>query len=175
MLFDPVNESLPREDLEKLQLRRLQSLCERVYNNVPAYKKKFDEKNIKPEDIKTLSDVQHLPFTEKQDLRNNYPFGLFAVSMDNIVRVHSSSGTTGKATVVGYTQRDIDTWSNLMARCFMACGLGPKDIIHNAYGYGLFTGGLGAHYGAERVGATTIPVSGGATRRQVMLLKDFGA
>ncbi len=175
MIFDQANETLPREELEKLQLKRLQCVAERVYNTVPAYKKKFDDKGVAPQDIKKLSDVQLLPFTEKQDLRNNYPFGLFAVSMDNIARVHSSSGTTGKATVVGYTKRDIDVWSQLMARCFHACGLGQGDIIHNAYGYGLFTGGLGAHYGAEAAGATVIPVSGGATRRQVMLLKDFGA
>jgi phenylacetate-CoA ligase len=175
MLFDPINESLPREELEALQLKRLKSVCERVYNNVPAYKKKFDDKGVKPEDIRSLEDVKHLPFTEKQDLRNNYPFGLFAVSMDNIVRVHSSSGTTGKATVVGYTKRDIQTWASLVARCMYACGLGPGDILHNAYGYGLFTGGLGAHYGAEAAGVTVIPVSGGATRRQVMLLKDFCA
>ncbi len=175
MIFDPVNETLPREELEKLQLKRLQTVAERVYNNVPAYKRKFDDKGIKPEDIQKLSDVQYLPFTEKQDLRNNYPYGLFAVTMDNIVRVHSSSGTTGKATVVGYTKRDIQTWASLMARCFAATGLGPDDIIHNAFGYGLFTGGLGAHYGAEELGATIIPVSGGATRRQIMLLKDFAA
>ncbi len=175
MIFDPVNETLPREELEKLQLKRLQAVAERVYNNVPAYKIKFDDKGIKPEDIQKLSDVQYLPFTEKQDLRNNYPYGLFAVTMDNIVRVHSSSGTTGKATVVGYTKRDIQVWSSLMARCFAAAGLGPEDIVHNAFGYGLFTGGLGAHYGVEELGATVIPVSGGATRRQIMLLKDFAA
>ncbi len=129
---------------------------------------------IEPKDIKSLSDLTSLPFTEKQDLRNHYPFGLFAVSRENIVRVHSSSGTTGKATVVGYTKRDIKNWSNMMARSFAIAGATSEDSIHNAYGYGLFTGGLGAHYGAEALGATIIPVSGGGTRRQIMLLKDFG-
>ncbi|MEF2145911.1 MAG: phenylacetate--CoA ligase [Desulfovibrionaceae bacterium] len=175
MIFDVEHETLPREDLEKLQLKRLQALVERVYYNVPFYKKRLEEKSIRPGDIKKLSDVQHLPFTEKQDLRNNYPYGMFAVSMENIVRLHSSSGTTGKATVVGYTHRDVKTWASLMGRCFAAAGVGPGDIVHNAYGYGLFTGGLGAHYGAEAVGATVIPMSGGATRRQIMILKDFQA
>ncbi|WP_147821603.1 phenylacetate--CoA ligase family protein [Salidesulfovibrio onnuriiensis] len=173
MIYDVDNETLPREDLEKLQLKRLKNLCERVYNNVPFYRKRFDELGIKPADIKSLEDVRHLPFTEKQDLRNQYPFGMFAVSRDNIVRIHSSSGTTGKATVVGYTKRDIENWGHLMARCFVAAGATSKDMIHNAYGYGLFTGGLGAHYGGETLGAAMVPVSGGATRRQVMLLKDF--
>ncbi|KAB1441196.1 phenylacetate--CoA ligase family protein [Pseudodesulfovibrio senegalensis] len=175
MIFDVDMETLPREELEKIQLKRLKALCERVYNNVPFYKKRFDEKGLKPGDITSLSDVKHLPFTEKQDLRNHYPFGMFAVSRDNIVRIHSSSGTTGKATVVGYTKRDIENWGQLMARSFMAAGASAKDMIHNAYGYGLFTGGLGAHYGSEALGAATVPVSGGATRRQVMLLKDFGS
>ncbi|WP_285906160.1 phenylacetate--CoA ligase family protein [Pseudodesulfovibrio pelocollis] len=173
MIFDVKNETLPREDMERLQLRRLQALCERVYVNVPFYKKKFDEKGLKPTDIRTLEDVRLLPFTDKQDLRNHYPFGMFAVSRDQIVRIHSSSGTTGKATVVGYTKRDLETWGQLMARSFVAAGATPKDMIHNAYGYGLFTGGLGAHFGGETLGAAVVPVSGGATRRQVMLLKDF--
>ena len=170
MLFDP---SMPREELERVQLRRLQALCERVYANVPFYKKKFDEKGIKPQDIKTLKDITLLPFTAKQDLRDQYPFGLFSVPKDQIVRIHSSSGTTGTATVVGYTKRDIENWGELMARCFMAAGASASDTVHNAYGYGLFTGGLGAHYGAEALGATVVPISGGATRRQVLLLKDF--
>lgn len=174
MIFDVDKETMPREELEELQLRRLKSLCERVYANVPFYTKKFKELGIEPKDIKSLSDLTSLPFTEKQDLRNHYPFGLFAVSRENIVRVHSSSGTTGKATVVGYTKRDIKNWSNLMARSFAIAGATSEDSIHNAYGYGLFTGGLGAHYGAEALGATIIPVSGGGTRRQIMLLKDFG-
>lgn len=175
MIFDPVYETLPREDLEALQLRRLQALVERVYHNVPFYRKRLDERGIAPRDIKRLSDLSRLPLTEKQDLRNNYPFGLFAVSMDNIVRIHSSSGTTGKATVVGYTRRDIQNWARLMARGLAAAGVGPDDLVHVAYGYGLFTGGLGVHYGVEALGATTIPMSGGSTRRQITLLRDFGA
>lgn len=175
MIFDVEHETMPREDLEKLQLRRLKALVERVYHNVPFYKKRLEEKGIRPGDINSLEDVRHLPFTEKQDLRNNYPYGLFAVNMENIVRIHSSSGTTGKATVVGYTHRDVRTWASLMGRCLNAAGVGPGDILHNAYGYGLFTGGLGAHYGAEAAGATVIPMSGGATRRQIMIIKDFMA
>ncbi|SDL62166.1 phenylacetate-CoA ligase [Maridesulfovibrio ferrireducens] len=175
MIFDIDKETMPREELEALQLKRLKQLCERVYANVPFYTKKFKELGITPDDINSLSDLQKLPFTEKQDLRNHYPFGLFAVSRENIVRIHSSSGTTGKATVVGYTKRDIANWAGLMARAFAMAGATPEDIIHNAYGYGLFTGGLGVHYGAEALGATIIPISGGGTRRQIMLLKDFGA
>lgn len=175
MIFDVDKETLPREDLESLQLRRLKSLVERVYANVPFYRNKLDEAGVSPADIRKLSDVSLLPFTEKQDLRNNYPFGLFAVPKENVVRIHASSGTTGKATVVGYTTRDVDNWAQLMARSFMAAGTTRQDIVHNAYGYGLFTGGLGAHYGAERLGATIVPISGGSTKRQVMLLKDFGA
>ena len=175
MIFDVDKETMPREELEELQLRRLKQLCERVYANVPFYNNKFKEMGIEPKDINSLSDLTKLPFTEKQDLRNHYPFGLFAVSRENIVRIHSSSGTTGKATVVGYTKRDIKNWADMMARSFAIAGATPEDSIHNAYGYGLFTGGLGAHYGAEALGATIIPVSGGGTRRQIMLLKDFGA
>lgn len=175
MIFDMDIETLPREDLEALQLKRLKTLCERVYANVAFYRRAFDEAGVKPADIKSLADVRYLPFTEKQDLRNHYPFGLFAVPKDNVVRIHASSGTTGKATVSGYTQRDVNNWATMMARSLTAAGAGRRDIIHVAYGYGLFTGGLGAHYGAERLGATTIPVSGGGTRRQAMLLRDFGA
>ena len=175
MIFDMDTETLPREELEALQLKRLQSLCERVYANVAFYRRAFDEAGIKPGDVKSLADLRYLPFTEKQDMRNHYPFGLFAVPKDNVVRIHASSGTTGRATVVGYTQRDVNNWATMMARSFMAAGASRRDIIHVAYGYGLFTGGLGAHYGAERLGATTIPMSGGSTRRQVMLLRDFGA
>ena len=175
MIFDMDIETLPREELEALQLKRLQTQCERVYANVAFYRRAFDEAGIKPADIKSLADLRYLPFTEKQDLRNHYPFGLFAVPKDNVVRVHASSGTTGRATVVGYTQRDINIWGRLVARCFAAAGATRRDIIHVAYGYGLFTGGLGAHYGAEELGAITVPVSGGGTRRQAMLLKDFGA
>ncbi|GFM33827.1 phenylacetate--CoA ligase [Desulfovibrio subterraneus] len=175
MIYDVDRETLPREELEALQLRRLQNLCERVYANVPHYRKRFDEAGVNPSDIKSLKDLKYLPFTEKQDLRNNYPFGLFAVPKDTIVRLHASSGTTGKATVVGYTQRDLNNWAELMARSFMCAGASRQDFVHNAYGYGLFTGGLGAHYGAERLGATVIPVSGGGTKRQVQLMRDFGA
>lgn len=175
MIFDMDIETLPREDLEALQLKRLKNLCERVYANVAFYRRAFDEAGVKPGDIKSLADVRYLPFTEKQDLRNHYPFGLFAVPKDNVVRIHASSGTTGKATVSGYTQRDVNNWATMMARSLTAAGAGRRDIIHVAYGYGLFTGGLGAHYGAERLGATTVPVSGGGTRRQAMLLRDFGA
>jgi len=175
VIFDIANETMPREQLEAVQLRRLKDLCGRVYANVPFYKNKFDERGVSPADVRSLSDLTLLPFTEKQDLRNHYPFGLFAVPRDNVVRIHASSGTTGKSTVVGYTRRDIKNWAELMARSFTAAGAGPKDVIHVAYGYGLFTGGLGAHYGGERLGATVVPMSGGATRRQVMLLRDFGA
>jgi phenylacetate-CoA ligase len=168
-------ETLPREELEALQLRRLRNLCARVYATVPFYAKRFAEVGVTPDDIKTLDDVRRLPFTEKQDLRNHYPFGLFAVPRDHIVRLHASSGTTGKAVVVGYTARDLETWAGLMARSMAAAGVNSTDVVHVAYGYGLFTGGLGAHYGAERLGATVVPASGGATRRQAALLRDFGS
>jgi len=174
MIYDVEMETLPREDLQSLQLERLKSLVQRVYANVGFYRQKFDEAGVTPSDIRSLSDLRLLPFTEKQDLRNHYPFGLFAVPKENVVRIHASSGTTGKSTVVGYTHRDVRNWAKLMARCFVASGASAKDIIHNAYGYGLFTGGLGAHYGAEELGAIIVPISGGGTKRQVMLLKDFG-
>ena len=174
MIRDEEFEALPREALEAIKLRRLQHLAERVYATVPFYKKAFDEKGVKPDDIRSLEDLQKLPFTMKQDLRDNYPFGMFASPMEDVVRIHASSGTTGKPTVVGYTRRDIDTWSELMARTLAAAGTHKEDIVHNAYGYGLFTGGLGFHYGAERLGASVIPVSGGNTKRQVLLMKDFG-
>ncbi len=175
MLYDVSNETMPREELEALQLRRLKAMVEKVYYNVPFYQNRFHEMDIRPEQIRSLDDLKYLPFTEKQDLRNNYPFGLFAVPRDNVVRVHASSGTTGKATVVGYTQRDVNTWAELMARSLMCAGASRRDIVHNAYGYGLFTGGLGMHYGVERLGATILPISGGGTRRQVMLMRDFGS
>lgn len=174
MIFNEEFETLPREALEALQLKRLQQVVKRVYHTVGHYKRAFDEAGVTPDDINTLDDMRKLPFTIKQDLRDNYPFGLFTVPMSNIVRLHASSGTTGKPTVVGYTRRDIDTWSNLMARSFVAAGLTSNDVIHNAYGYGLFTGGLGAHYGAERLGASVIPMSGGGTKKQIMILQDFG-
>ena len=175
MIYNMEFETLPREALEAIQLRRLKNTVERVYATVPFYRKKFDEAGVNPSDIKSLDDLKRLPFTTKQDLRDNYPFGLFAVPMENVVRIHASSGTTGKPTVVGYTARDIDTWSELMARALAAAGATRGDIIHNAYGYGLFTGGLGVHYGAEKLGASVIPISGGNTKRQIMIMRDFGA
>jgi len=174
MIFNEEFETLPREALESLQLKRLKQVVERVYHTVGYYRKKFEEAGVAPEDIKGLDDLKRLPFSSKQDLRDNYPFGLFSVPMSNIVRLHASSGTTGKPTVVAYTKRDIETWAELMARSFAAAGLTRNDIIHNAYGYGLFTGGLGAHYGAEKLGASVIPMSGGNTKKQIMILQDFG-
>ncbi|PKN33363.1 MAG: phenylacetate--CoA ligase [Deltaproteobacteria bacterium HGW-Deltaproteobacteria-19] len=174
MIYNEEFETLPREALEALQFKRLQQVVLRVYHTVGFYRKAFDDAGVKPEDVKSLADLKRLPFTTKQDLRDNYPFGMFAVPMSSVVRLHASSGTTGRATVVGYTKRDIEHWSELMARCFVAAGLTKNDIIHNAYGYGLFTGGLGAHYGAERLGASVIPISGGNTKRQIMILQDFG-
>ena len=168
-------ETLSRQDLAKLQSERLQKVCERVYARVPFYTKKFDEKGIKPGDIKNIQDVTKLPFTKKSDLRDNYPYGLFAEPLDNIVRIHASSGTTGKPTVVAYNRNDINLWAEVMARTFTCAGVTNKDVVQNAYGYGLFTGGLGAHYGAERVGASVIPISGGNTQKQIMLLQDFGS
>ncbi len=166
-------ETLPRAGLESIQLKRLQKLVERVYNTVEPYKRKMDEAGVKPEDIQSLKDIQKLPFTYKDDLRDNYPFGLFTVPMDDVVRVHASSGTTGKPTVVGYTKKDIELWASVMARALSCAGATKGDMIHNAYGYGLFTGGLGAHYGAECLGATVIPASGGNSKRQITIMKDF--
>ncbi|MDY6825459.1 MAG: phenylacetate--CoA ligase [Thermodesulfobacteriota bacterium] len=174
MIYDIEYETMPREALTAIQLQRLRSTLERVYATVPFYRDRFDAAGVKPAEIKSLDDLQRIPFTTKQDLRDNYPFGLFAVPMDNVVRIHASSGTTGQPTVVGYTARDINTWAELMARALAAAGAWRGDIIHNAYGYGLFTGGLGAHYGAEKLGASVIPVSGGNTSRQVLIMKDFG-
>ena len=160
--------------MRELQSERLRELVQRVYNNVPFYQKKMDNAGVKPTDIKSIDDISKLPFTSKQDLRDNYPFGLFAVPMKDIVRVHASSGTTGKPTTVGYTRNDIEIWKEVVARCFTMCGIGKDDIMQVAYGYGLFTGGLGAHYGAEEVGASVIPISGGNTRRQLQLMSDYG-
>jgi len=173
MIYDIANETRPREDLEALQLRRLKAVVERVYHLVPFYRRRLDEVGVKPGDIRTLADLTLLPYTTKQDLRDNYPFGMFAAPMEQIVRLHASSGTTGKPTPVGYTARDINTWSELIARTLAAGGVTRGDIVHVGYGYGLFTGGLGFHYGVERLGATVIPVSGGQTRRQIMLIQDF--
>ena len=166
-------ETLPRVGLESIQLKRLQHLVARVYRTVAPYREKMDVAGVKPDDIQSLGDLAKLPFTVKEDLRDNYPFGLFTVPMDQVVRVHASSGTTGKPTVVGYTKKDIKTWSGLMARALTCAGVTSSDMVHNAYGYGLFTGGLGAHYGIERLGATVIPVSGGNTKRQITIMKDF--
>ena len=174
MIFNMEFETLPREALEAIQLRRLQATLERVYANVPFYREKFNQAGVSPDKIKNLKDLKNLPFTTKQDLRDNYPYGMFSVPMDHVVRIHASSGTTGQPTVVGYTARDIQNWSELMARALAAGGAGRGDIIHNAFGYGLFTGGLGVHYGAERLGASVIPVSGGNTKRQVVIMRDFG-
>ena len=175
MIWNEEFETLPREALEALQLKRLKNLVERVYTAVPYYRKKMSEAGVKPSDIKKLGDLQRLPFTTKEDLRLNYPFGLFAVPFERVVRIHASSGTTGKPTVVGYTKRDIDSWAELMARTLSCGGAHQGDVVHNAYGYGLFTGGLGAHYGAERLGAAVIPISGGNSKRQIMIMQDFGS
>ena len=172
-IFNMDFETMPREALEAIQLRRLQTTLERVYATVPFYTQSFKEAGVKPSDIKSLKDLQRIPFTVKKDLRDNYPYGMFAVPMENVVRIHASSGTTGLPTVVGYTRRDIETWSELMARSLAAGGATSNDIVHNAYGYGLFTGGLGVHYGAERLGASVIPVSGGNTKRQIVIMRDF--
>jgi phenylacetate-CoA ligase len=172
-IFNMDFETMPREALKAIQLSRLKTTLERVNATVPFYQEIFKKAGIAPGDINSLEDLQHLPFTTKQDLRDNYPYGMFAVPMENVVRIHASSGTTGSPTVVGYTKRDIETWSELMARCLAAGGATSRDILHNAYGYGLFTGGLGVHYGAERLGASVIPVSGGNTKRQVIIMKDF--
>ncbi len=173
--FNEEFETLPRAVLEALQLKRLQMTLERVCHHVPFYKRSFETANVRPDQLRSLDDVRRLPFTTKQDMRDSYPYGLFAAPMEDIVRIHASSGTTGKPTVVGYTRPDIETWSELMARSFVTAGVHKGDIIHNAYGYGLFTGGLGAHYGAEKLGASVIPISGGNTKRQIMIMQDFGS
>lgn len=175
MYWEEEIETLPRVGLESIQLRRLKHLVARVYRTVEPYRRKMDAIGLKPEHIQTLADLAKLPFTVKNDLRDNYPFGLFTVPLDQVVRVHASSGTTGKPTVVGYTAKDIQTWSGVMARALCCAGATKDDMVHNAYGYGLFTGGLGAHYGIERLGATAIPVSGGNSKRQITIMKDFGS
>jgi phenylacetate-CoA ligase len=174
-LWNPEIEAMPRPELEKLQAERLRRTVERVCRNVPFYREKMSQAGIRPEDIRSVKDLARLPFTTKQDLRDNYPFNLFAAPRDEVVRVHASSGTTGKMTVVGYTKNDINTWAEVMART-MSCGeVTNKDTVQVAYGYGLFTGGLGAHYGAEKIGATVIPISGGNTKRQLQIMVDFGS
>jgi phenylacetate-CoA ligase len=175
MIWNEKYECMSRGDMEELQLGRLKAIIHTVYEKIPFYKNSFDRVGVKPGDIKSLSDLTKFPFITKSDLREGYPFKMFAVPMQDIVRIHSSSGTTGKPVVAGYTRKDIDTWAELMARTLVCAGATGNDIIQNAYGYGLFTGGLGFHYGGERIGATVIPASGGNTMRQVMMMQDFGS
>ncbi|RPF49327.1 phenylacetate-CoA ligase [Thermodesulfitimonas autotrophica] len=173
-MWNPAVETMPREQLRELQLQRLKETVRRAYEKVPFYREKFKAIGLEPGDIKSLDDLARLPFTFKDDLRNNYPFGLFAAPLKEIVRIHASSGTTGKPTVVGYTREDIATWAEVVARTLGSVNTTPDDVVQVAYGYGLFTGGLGLHYGAEKLGATVIPISGGNTKRQIMLMQDFG-
>ncbi len=175
MIWNQPRECMSRDEMTHLQSARLKELVLRVYHNVPFYRTKMQELGIEPADIKELSDIVKLPFTTKQDLRDNYPFGLFAVPKSEIVRVHASSGTTGKSTVVGYTRKDIDTFSEVVARSLASAGATRDDFVQIAYGYGLFTGGLGIHYGAEKLGAAVVPISGGNTAKQLQLLQDFGS
>ena len=170
--LEPI-EKASIDELRALQLERLKWSVRHAYDNVPHYRKAFDEKGVHPDDLKTLEDLAKFPFTSKHDLRDNYPFGMFAVPMNKVARVHASSGTTGKPTVVGYTLKDIDTWANVVARSIRASGGRPGDMVHVSYGYGLFTGGLGAHYGAERLGCTVVPMSGGQTEKQIQVIQDF--
>lgn len=173
MYWDEAKECMPRADLEQLQLERLQSTLYRVATHVPFYRKKFKELRVDPDGFRSLAELRNLPFTTKDDLRSNYPYGLFAVPLRDVVRVHASSGTTGMATVVGYTKNDIKNWSQMVARILTATGVGTEDVVQIAFGYGLFTGGFGLHYGAERIGASVIPISSGNTRRQIQILQDF--
>lgn len=173
MYWEKELECLSRPELEQLQLERLQTTLKRVGTNVPFYRNKFNERKLKPSQLNSLDDLKDYPFTLKQDLRDNYPYGLFAVPLRDVVRVHSSSGTTGSATVVGYSKNDILTWSNLVARVLCGAGVTPDDVIQIAFGYGLFTGGFGLHYGAERLGASVIPISAGNTKRQIQIMQDF--
>jgi phenylacetate-CoA ligase len=173
MYWEPEKETMEREELEQLQLERLEATLSRVQMNVPFYRRKFDELGIDTDDIRSIGDIRKLPFTTKNDLRDNYPYGLFAVPLREVVRIHASSGTTGMSTVVGYTKNDIKTWSNLVARVLTAGGITKDDVIQIAFGYGLFTGGFGIHYGAEKVGASVIPISSGNTARQIKIMQDF--
>ncbi len=175
MIWNREIECMAREQMRMLQTERLKELVNRVYHNTPFYRRKMDELGISPADIKSIDDIVKLPFTYKQDLRDNYPFDLFAVPMKEIVRIHASSGTTGKPTTVGYTKSDIENWSEVVARCLTMADIAPEDMVQVSYGYGLFTGGLGAHYGAEKIGCSVIPVSGGNTRRQLQIMADFGS
>jgi len=174
MFWNKELECINEERLRELQLQRLKEVVRRVYEKVPFYRKKFEEAGFKPEDIKSLEDIRYLPFTSKIDMRETYPFGLLAVPLSEIVEIHTSSGTTGKPVVAGYTWKDIEIWAEVMARCLTMVGAGKEDVIQVAYGYGLFTGGLGFHYGAQKIGATVVPTSAGNTRRQIELMKDFG-
>ena len=175
MIWNETFECMSREEMRNCQNARLRDMIDRVYHTVPFYRKKMQELKIGPEDIRTIDDLCKLPFTRKQDLRDNYPFGMFAVPMSEIVRIHASSGTTGKPTTVGYTRHDLQIWSEVTARCLAMSGVTRHDVVHVAYGYGLFTGGLGAHYGAEKLGCTVIPISGGNTKRQLQIMSDFGS
>lgn len=175
MFWNKEIECINRDELQKLQSKRLHDMLHRMYNNVPFYRNKFDELGIHPNDITSVTQLSSLPFTYKQDLRDNYPFGLFAVPQHQVVRLHASSGTTGKSTVVGYTQKDLEMWAEVIARSLTMAGISNSDIMQVAYGYGLFTGGLGIHYGAEKVGASVIPISGGNTKKQLQLMEDFGS
>ena len=174
MYWNEKYECMPREELEELKLERLKQTVERVYYNVPHYRKAMQEKGVEPDDIQSLEDLAHLPFTVKTDLRDNYPYSLFAAPLSEIVRIHSSSGTTGKPIVVGYTRQDLNNWAELAARSLGFAGITKQDVIQISYGYGLFTGGLGIHNGAERIGACVVPTSGN-NKRQVMVMKDFGS
>ncbi|MZP28606.1 AMP-binding protein [Heliobacterium undosum] len=175
MIWNRPMETMARKELEALQLQRLKALVERVYHNVPAYREKMQAAGLTPVDVQSLEDLRRLPFTVKQDLRDHYPYGLFAAPMREIVRVHASSGTTGNPIVVGYTRKDLDTWSEVTARTLACAGADADSVVQVSYGYGLFTGGLGIHYGAEKLGATVVPMSGGNTQRQLKLMQDFGA
>ena len=174
MIWNKNVECMPREQMRELQGEKLRRIVAHAYRNSPFYKKRFDEHGVHPDDIHTIDDIVKLPFTVKQDLRDNYPFGLMAVPMTDIIRLHASSGTTGKPIVVGYTQKDLDNWSEAVARCLTAYGLGHDDLIQISYGYGLFTGGLGVHAGVQKIGATVIPTSSGNTQKQIQLMQDFG-
>ena len=174
MFFQKEIETMSRTEIEKVQLQRLQATVERCYNNVPFYRERFDSIGVKPEDIRSLSDIAKIPYTMKDDIRQNYPFNMFAAKMRDVVRIHASSGTTGKPTVVGYTKKDLDTWSTCVARLACAAGATPDDIAQIAFGYGLFTGALGLHYGLEKIGCAVIPMSSGNSEKQLMLMEDFG-
>lgn len=174
MIWNEEIETMPRQDLEELQLKKLQAIVKRAFNEIPYYNKKYSEAEVYPEDIECLNDIQKLPFITKDDLRDSYPFGLFAVDMSKIKELHSSSGTTGKPVVSGYTEKDLDTWAETIARGLSMMGIGENDILQNTHGYGMFTGGFGVHYGSHKVGAAIIPISTGQTRRQIEIMQDFG-